>query len=218
MAGPAALDTGIDELIAAARSRLVPGSRQLLGIAGAPGSGKSTLAAILASALGADAALVGMDAFHLADAELRRLGRHDRKGAADTFDAAGYLNLLQRLRDRTDPVVYAPVFERSLEAAIAGAQPVAREVPLIITEGNYLLVDDQDWAPARALLDECWFIESDERLRLSRLTSRHRAYGRSAEQAELRACGSDQRNAELVGRTRHRADRVIRLPPLPESS
>ena len=111
------------------------GSRRLLGIAGAPGAGKSTLAARLARELGEQAVLVPMDGFHLADAALERLGRLGRKGAPDTFDAGGYVSLLQRLRTARpqDAPVWAPMFERDLEQPLAGAIEVGAEVPLVIT-------------------------------------------------------------------------------------
>src|SRR5262245_23217738 len=97
-------------LLGRARELGRPGERHLLGITGAPAAGKSTLATALVSALGPDAVLVPMDGYHLAAAELIRLGRLDRKGAPDTFDADGYVALLRRLRSRDDAVVYAPEF------------------------------------------------------------------------------------------------------------
>src|SRR5690606_41257743 len=145
-----------------ARALAAQGGRRILGIAGAPGAGKSTLAHAVVEALGEDARLVGMDGFHLAEAELHRLGRHDRKGAPDTFDALGYVALLRRLRAADERVVYAPFFDCSLEEPIGCAVPVPREVPLVVTEGNYLLVADGDWAGVRPLLDECWYVEQDE--------------------------------------------------------
>ncbi len=178
----------------------------MLGITGAPGAGKSTLAAALVQALAPDAVLVPMDGFHLADAELHRLGRHERKGAPETFDAAGYVALLRRLRERVDDVVYAPSFRREIEEPIAGTIAVGRDVPLVITEGNYLL----HWTSAHALLDEVWFVETDEATRLERLVQRHVDYGRTREQAEGRAYGSDQLNAELIAATRDGADLVVR--------
>jgi pantothenate kinase len=186
------------------------GGRQILGITGAPGAGKSTLAEELATALGERARLVGMDGFHLADAELRRLGRHDRKGAPDTFDAEGYVALLRRLRAADGPVVYAPFFDRSLEAAIAGSLPVPRDVPLVITEGNYLLLEDGAWAAIRPLLDECWYVDTDEEERLERLIARHERFGRSPREARERSVGPDQRNAEAIAATKHRADLLVR--------
>jgi len=189
-----------------ARTLIVPGERRLLGITGPPAAGKSTLAAELTAALGPHAVLVPMDGFHLAATQLRRLGRLDRKGAPDTFDAAGYLALLRRLRDRTDDVVYAPEFRREIEEPIAGAIAIPRSTPLVITEGNYLL----HWKDVRALLDEVWFVDLDEPTRLARLIERHMAYGRNRAEAEERAQGSDQRNAELIIATRGDADLIIR--------
>ena len=178
----------------------------MLGITGAPAAGKSMLAATLTEALAPGAALVPMDGFHLAAFELHRLGRHDRKGAPDTFDAAGYVALLRRLRANAENVVYAPEFRREIEEPIAGAIAVPREASLVITEGNYLLV----WPQARALLDEVWYVEVDEHTRLERLIARHMAYGRSRAEAEGRAFGSDQRNAELIAASRAGADLIVR--------
>jgi pantothenate kinase len=197
----------VRELLERARRLAVPGQRRILGITGAPGAGKSTLAQTLVTSLDGAAVLVGMDGFHLANAELERLGRRDRKGAVDTFDAAGYAALLRRLRDPGEDVVYAPLFRREIEEPIGSAVPVPPDVPLVITEGNYLLT----WEPVRALLDEAWYLEPPEELRLDRLVRRHEAYGKSPGQARDWAYGSDQRNAELVAATRDRADLVIQL-------
>ena len=161
-------------------------------------------------ALAGAALLVPMDGFHLADPELERLGRCDRKGAPDTFDAAGYVHLLRRLRERTDDVVYAPVFVRAQEQAVAGALAVPREVPLVVTEGNYLLVGS-GFAPVRGLLDETWFLDVDPVLRRQRLVARHVQHGRTPEQAERWVARSDDANAVLVEATRDRADLVVRL-------
>jgi pantothenate kinase len=198
------------ELVRRAGRLAAPGSRRLLGIAGAPGAGKSTVAAAVVREVGAAAVLVPMDGFHLAEAELHRLGRHERKGAIDTFDAAGFVALLRRLRE-AGGVVYAPEFRRELEEPIAGAIPVPAEASLVVIEGNYLLAEQPPWNAVRGLLDEAWFLEVDEAVRLDRLTARHVAYGRPPAQALARARGTDQRNADLITATRDRADVVVRL-------
>jgi pantothenate kinase len=195
-----------------ARALAGQGDRRILGIVGAPGGGKSTLAAELVAELGPDKArLVGMDGFHLAQAELERLGRADRKGAPDTFDVSGFAALLRRLRAREEAVVYAPLFRREIEEPVASAVPVPREVPLVVTEGNYLLVADGDWAQVRALLDEAWFVEGDEDRRRDRLIARHIEFGKAPDLAREWVMRSDERNAELVATTRHRADLVVRV-------
>lgn len=200
---------GWDDLVARATGLVAGGARRLLGICGPPGAGKSTLACALADALGRLAVVVPMDGFHLAQAELARLGRADRKGAPDTFDPAGYLALLHRLRAATEPVVYAPRFHRAIEEPIAGAVPVPRAVPLVITEGNYLLFDEDPWAAVRPLLDDVWYLDPDERPRLAALIRRHESHGRTPAEARRFALGSDQRNAERVASARQRADLII---------
>jgi len=201
--------TTLAELVQRAQ-RLAGSGRALLGVTGSPGAGKSTLAADLVTALAGQAVLVPMDGFHLADEELDRLGRRHRKGAPDTFDAAGFVALLRRLRDRTDDVVYAPVFRRDRELAEAGALAVPRDVALVVTEGNYLLSDGA-FAPVRDLLDETWFLTVDDALRRERLVARHVRHGRSPAEAEQWVAGTDEPNAQLVEATRERADLVVRL-------
>jgi pantothenate kinase len=203
-----------EALLARARRLASAGSRRLLGMAGGPGAGKSTLAGAIVEALGDAARLVPMDGFHLANAELVRLGRRERKGAIDTFDAAGYVALLRRLRDPAEQLVYAPEFRREIEEPIAGAVAVPRDVPLVVTEGNYLLATDGHWGEVRALLDEAWYIDLSEETRLARLTQRHLDYGMSWEAARAMSLGSDQRNAELVAATRQHADVLVRLDAL----
>ncbi|MET7932391.1 nucleoside/nucleotide kinase family protein [Streptomyces sp. NPDC005322] len=187
------------------------GRRRLLGIAGAPGSGKTTLAEDLVAALGPGrAVLVPMDGFHLADGELRRLGLIGRKGAPETFDPYGYTALLRRLRaPRPGETVYAPAFDRDLEQPVAGSVPVPPEIPLVITEGNYLLLDDAPWRPVRELLDETWWVELDSEERVRRLIDRHERFGKPRAEAERFVLASDEANARLVAPGRERADLVV---------
>jgi pantothenate kinase len=206
------------DLVAAA-TRLASGPRRLLGITGPPGAGKSVLARELMAALGDRARLVPMDGFHLTDDELRRLDRLDRKGAPDTFDAAGFVALLRRLRANAEDVVRAPEFDRVTDAPVPEAIAVPRETPLVITEGIYLLLDEPPWDQVRPLLDECWYLAPDEEQRVQWLVDRHVRYGRTPDAARLRAtAGSDAHNAELIAAGRHRADRIVRLPAQSPSS
>jgi pantothenate kinase len=201
--------TTFDDLLARARRLADSGGRHILGITGAPAAGKSTLARRMVTALGDRAVEVGMDGFHLAQRELNRLGRAERKGAPDTFDAVGYVALLARLRAAGPDVVYAPEFRRDLEEPIGSAIPVPPTVPLVVTEGNYLLLTAEPWRRIRPLLDEVWFLAPPEDERLARLISRHQAFGRTEAQATERAYGSDQANAALITPTAARADLVL---------
>jgi pantothenate kinase len=205
---------GLRELAARA-SELVPGDgRAILGIAGAPGSGKSTLAGQLLAALGASrgdewVAHVPMDGFHLADAQLRRLGSLARKGAPDTFDADGYAHLLGRVKADPDEWIYVPGFERDLEQPLAAALVVPPSARLIITEGNYLLLDTPSWRAARAHLDEVWHVTADPAVRQQRLVARHIRFGKRAGAARDWVLTVDEPNAVLIDEGEARADLVV---------
>ena len=197
------------ELLTRARTLADGGQRRILAIVGAPGSGKSTLAARLVEELGESAVVVSMDGFHLSDRELARLGRSERKGAPDTFDVAGYVSLLRRLREDTSHIVYAPEFDRAAEMSVAGAIVVAPQVPLVVTEGNYLLLESAGWGDVGPLIDESWFLLPDDEARVGRLIQRHVDYGRSPHAARSWYEGSDRHNGDLVMQTRHRADVIV---------
>lgn len=204
----------LDQLVQWAKALVVPGERRILGLTGAPAAGKSTVAEQLVAALGPDTAvLVPMDGFHLANEVLIDLGRRDRKGAHDTFDDGGYARLIATLRAQRigEPVVYAPRFHREIEESIASSIPVHSTVPLVVTEGNYLLLDRDAWPTARACIDEVWFLALDTDVRHDRLRRRHEAFGKSPEDAARWALGPDERNAQLIESTAGRADRIVRV-------
>ncbi len=196
--------------LARLQALLAGGGRVLLGLVGAPGAGKSTLAAALQQAFPEVSQVVPMDGFHLANVELARLGRQGRKGAPDTFDSAGYVALLKRLRTQVgDEIVYAPEFRREIEEPIANAIPVFARTRLVITEGNYLLLDAGPWRDVAALLDESWYVDVDDALRVDRLTKRHEQFGRTSAQAAAWVAGTDEPNARLIEASRGRTDFVF---------
>jgi pantothenate kinase len=198
------------EVLQRAQALIASGKRRILGIAAAPGAGKSTLAEALLQALGPQAQIVPMDGFHLANSELQRLGRQNRKGAPDTFDAAGYVNLLRRIQAQpAGETIYAPAYRRELEEGIAGAIAIEASTPLIITEGNYLLLQDGAWSQVRALLDEAWYLEIDSQLRQQRLLERHMRFGRSREDALAWIAGTDEPNAQRIALSRPQADWLV---------
>jgi pantothenate kinase len=204
------LDQLARDAIALAESR----RRAVLGVAGSPGAGKTTLTELLLNRIRALrgpswVAHVPMDGFHLADAQLQRLGLLERKGAPETFDAVGYANLLRRVRHWSEDPVYAPGFDRDLEQPLAAALVVQPEARLVLTEGNYLLFDDPSWAAVRRQIDSVWFVACAEDVRIGRLVARHIEFGKSPAAASAWVAGTDQRNADVVSATAAAADRVV---------
>lgn len=188
--------------------------RAVLGIAGSPGAGKSTLVELLAARIRQMrgpgwVAHVPMDGFHLADAQLRRLGLLDRKGAPETFDAAGYAHALHRIRTDVDSDVYVPGFDRDLEQPLAAALVVPASARLVLTEGNYLLLDQPAWRRVRRTLDQTWFVSADDSLRVERLIARHVEFGKTAAAARAWVDTVDEANAALVTSTAASADRIV---------
>lgn len=114
--------------------------------------------------------------------------------------------------------MWAPRFHREIEDAVAGAVPITADAPLVVTEGNYLLLDEEPWNRVRDLLDECWYVDLPDELRRARLQSRHQRYGRTPEEARERTWGSDERNAVLVAASAARADRWVTGVDLPVES
>ena len=210
MAGSSISLTSLDEVITRAKS-LITGERKIVGLIGKPGAGKSTLSAQLIEHLGAQAAILNMDGYHLSNLALRELGRADRKGAPDTFDALGFTAILKRVKNQVDQDIYFPVFDRSIEESIAAQGVITPEIKLVITEGNYLLHNENNWGGVKELLDESWFIEVDDQIRIERLVNRHHKFGKSKADAHSWATGSDENNAKIVAQTRELADVIINL-------
>ncbi|MGN8050399.1 nucleoside/nucleotide kinase family protein [Curtobacterium sp. 22159] len=212
----------VDEAVQRAIELARDDRRTVLGIAGAPGAGKSTLARRVVTAV--DAALgpgtavqVPMDGFHLANAALDALGRHDRKGAIDTFDGDGYVALVRRLADSgTDglppdgPIVWAPDFDRRVDEPVAGSIAVPPATRLVVSEGNYLLDDSEPWNVLPELFAETWFCTVDDAVRIDRLVGRHMRHGRDHEAARSWAVEVDGVNAARVAATVSRASRTVR--------
>ena len=186
-------------------------TRTIIGIIGKPGGGKSTLSKYLLK--GMDPTLVSvvpMDGFHLSNKVLKELGRSDRKGAQDTFDVKGFTALIQRIKMDSAGPIYYPMFDRSIEESIAAQGVVYPSTRVVIVEGNYLMHDKDGWQEIAPLLDQSWYAFLEEDIRISRLISRHIAFGKDPESAKAWAKGSDQVNAELIETGVGRCDFLVR--------
>lgn len=184
--------------------------RIIIGVVGKPGSGKSTLTSyLLDNLLKEKAVLVPMDGYHLSNKLLAEYKKADRKGAYDTFDSKGYSELLKRIKFDNESDIYFPIFHREIEESIVAEGVVPKECKLILTEGNYLLLDKHGWENVKSYLTQSWYIQIEDDLRWSRLMDRSIKYGRSPEIAYKWTHGSDEINAQVVETTQKFADVLL---------
>jgi len=178
------------------------------------------------------AALLPMDGFHLPQSRLVELGRRDRMGAPDTFDVDAFAAVLAALRPtaataaaaaldaaaaatglngNSGVTVVAPGFDREIEEPVPAAVVITPEFPIVVVEGNYLLLGDGGWERVAPLLDATFFVSVDRDIRLARLIARHERFGKSPADARAWALGPDERNAVLVEASSHAATHTIAL-------
>ena len=190
------LENALDRVISLTKSS---DTRVMIGLVGKPGVGKSTLSNYLLKKLPKEStALVPMDGYHLSNSQLKLLGRSERKGAPDTFDSHGFVDLLQRIMSNPIDEIYFPIFHREIEESIAAEGVIHPHTSLILIEGNYLLLDIAGWSGVAKTLTESWFIDVDNDKRMARLVARHIKYGKSFEDAQAWAHGSDEANADVI--------------------
>ncbi|MEU7628641.1 nucleoside/nucleotide kinase family protein [Nocardia sp. NPDC049220] len=204
----------VADLAAWVATRVPPGRRYVLGIAGPPAAGKSTLSLNLAAAIRTDHALPAeiapMDGFHKTSAELDAMGARHRKGQPDTFDVTGFVERLKRLREAPlGQHVPWPIYDRDVHDPVPDAITFTAQ-RLAVVEGNYLLLDQPCWSEVRAQLDEVWYLDAEDQVIERRLTDRHLRGGQTIEQTRVKIADSDMPNARVVAGTQDHADYVVR--------
>ena len=182
-------------------------NRVIVAIAGPPGSGKSTFVEKLKRKLD-NAVVVPMDGFHLDNVILEERNLMPRKGSPQSFDADGYVNLISRLRDNQGTVL-APIFDRDRDLSRAGAIEINEQVEIVLTEGNYLLLEQSPWSQLGAVFDLTVFLEVPSEILRKRLIKRWLNQGLSVNEAVARAESNDLINATLVNNSSKKADFTI---------
>ncbi|MCO6176682.1 nucleoside triphosphate hydrolase [Ciceribacter sp. RN22] len=195
-----------DEIIRRATAR----ARFLVAIAGPPGAGKSTVAETLVDALGRrgeTAVVLPMDGFHMDNAVLEEKGLLPRKGAPETFDVRGFIDIVRAIRAGGEVLV--PVFDRSREIAIAAARVISPSHRIVVAEGNYLLLDEAPWSGLAGLFDLSVFLNVPEDVLAERLADRWRGYGLAPAEIAAKVGENDLPNGRRVLRQSRPADLVI---------
>ncbi len=186
--------------------------RFILGVIGKPGVGKSTFTQFLNEHFASElVAILPMDGFHMSNEKLIELGRRDRKGAPDTFDVDDFAQSLAEVKAGHGSDIRFPIFEREIEASIPDAGVIPAQAKLVIVEGNYLLHNAFGWEKIADNLDEAWFLDVDDELRMQRLIARHIQFGKTPEAANEWSRGTDEVNARLIEQSRSRATFTVAL-------
>lgn len=180
--------------------------RFVIAIAGPPASGKSTLAEELCTAVAPTAGVLGMDAFHYDNQVLEERCDLARKGAPHTFDVDGYANALARLRSEPSRAIAVPEFDRDLELTRNAAHIVSSEQSIVITEGNYLLLDEEPWRALAPLFDLTVWLDVPLATIEERIIRRWTGQGLDMTQAAHRLASNDLPNAQLVQANSRAAD------------
>ncbi len=190
--------------------------RTLIGIAGVPGAGKSTFAQKLWERVEeldpGLAVILPMDGFHLTSRRLKQAGLLESKGSPDTFDATAYIELLRRARDASVSLVF-PIYDRAKHEPVLRDEPIQRIGPatrLVITEGNYLLVDEAPWSELADVLTETWLLDTPVQKARRWILDRHEKGGRSPEQAADHYNRVDLPNAQYIMEMMREPDRRFR--------
>lgn len=187
-------------------------TRILIGIVGKPGAGKSTVTSKLRELLPKEeTTILSQDGYHLSNAQLKDLGRSDRKGAPDTFDQISFIQLLKRAATDLESDIYFPIFHREMEESIAAEGVISSKTKIVLVEGNYLLLETYGWDEVANQLHEIWYLKIDDEIRLKRLVARHIEYGKDPNFAHEWAHGTDEVNARLIEATKDRADAFLTM-------
>ena len=192
------------------------GKRILVMLAAPPGAGKSTLLSFLKTLSETregmpDLQVIGMDGFHrrqeyLLSHSVERDGKMipmvEIKGAPVTFD-------LEKLTDSVRLVASGavcgwPAYDRLLHNPIENA--VTIDSPVVLLEGNYLLLDEDGWRGLSAYADYTISVRADEDLLRRRLIDRRIRTGVAEEAAVRFVDFSDMPNVRLCLQKTKKAD------------
>ncbi|XP_017249255.1 ATP-dependent kinase-like protein notR' isoform X3 [Daucus carota subsp. sativus] len=227
----------MDEIYDTLAKRIVPTAaaatdayfKHIIGIAGPPGAGKTTVASEVAKRVNLlwpqkscsfdsqvqpppVAAVLPMDGFHLyrhqLDAMEDPVEAHARRGAPWTFDPALFLTCLKTLRDKGS--VYAPSFDHGVGDPIEDDVFINLQHKVVIVEGNYLFLEEGAWKEISSMFDEKWFVDIDIDKAMERVLRRHISTGKPEDVARSRVKFNDRPNAELIIKTKKKADVIIK--------
>ncbi|CAI9288504.1 unnamed protein product [Lactuca saligna] len=222
-------DTLAERVVPTAASGTNTSAIHIVGLAGPPGAGKTTIASEVAKRVNKlwpqkscafdsqvqppqIAVVLPMDGFHLYRHQLDSMEdpkeAHARRGAPWTFNPELFLKCLKTLREQGS--VYAPSFDHGVGDPVEDDIFINVQHKVVIVEGNYLLLEDGAWKEIASMLDEKWFVDVDIDIAMERVLKRHISTGNTPEFAKQRIEYNDRPNAELIFKSKKKADLIIK--------
>ena len=194
--------------------------RILVFLAAPPATGKSTLAQFLEQLSRTEEDLppvqaLGMDGFHypnryLAAHTILRDGEKipltSIKGAPETFDVPALAAKLGAAREES---VTFPVYDRRIHDVVPDA--VTADAPILLVEGNWLLLDEEPWRDLCGLADHRLRIDAAPELLRDRLIARKVQGGSTTEAAAAFYEASDAPNILRFAAHAGAADDIWRM-------
>lgn len=181
--------------------------RIIVFLAAPPAAGKSTLAALFEhlakQMVDCHVQALGMDGFHHYQSYIlthtvtldgKKMAMKDVKGCPESFDFDRLATFIRRLS--TQEQMKWPIYDRVLHDVVDDQIDVT--APIVLLEGNYLLLDETPWSSLSAHCDERVFVEVDQDALKLRLIQRKLIGGTSPHEAVAFYKRSDQRNIARI--------------------
>jgi pantothenate kinase len=188
----------------------------VVSISGGPGSGKTTSCQVLSEMLeDVGCTTVPFDGYHkplsMLEKEPNAADLLYRRGAPDTFDTHRLMDDLKRIRSGQESLVPIPGFNHAIgdpEENVHQVEPHKHKV--VLCEGLYFLHDDEEWKDMKNMFDFSIFMDADADACVERLKIRNKCVpGSTEEEIELRAETVDRVNANVIDRSKARADLLV---------
>ena len=120
-----------------------------------------------------------------------------KKGSPETFDAYGFCEAVKSL-SCANRESFHPAFDRKMDLAVANSILIKPETPVVVIEGNYLLMETKPWSSLLKVFSSTVFVCPTMTTIQDRLMQRWLSLGLNPDDAMLKITSNDLVNAKLI--------------------